>query len=126
MLLVEDNPVNQRVTARLLEKSGFEVQIAAEGYTAISAAAAGRFDLILLDLVLPGLDGFEVSRRIRAAESEAGLPRVAILAMSAAIEAEEAAHCEAAGMDGFLAKPVGLAELREKLAVYKIGGEAGA
>jgi PAS domain S-box-containing protein len=104
VLLAEDNVVNQLVAARLLEKRSHTVVIAANGRDALDALEAGGFDLVLMDVQMPELDGFEVTRIIRARETPSG-PRLPIVAMTANAMKGDEERCLAAGMDGYVSKP---------------------
>jgi signal transduction histidine kinase/CheY-like chemotaxis protein len=108
LLLVEDDLVNQRVASLLLARIGLRCDIASNGLQAIERASAQRYDVILMDMQMPELDGIEATRRIRA------LPIVqpTILALSASTLATERAACFAAGVDGFLPKPIDPAQLQ--------------
>ena len=111
ILLAEDNPVNALVTRELLRRRGHTVREVVSGDGAIAATNEERFDLILTDIHMPGLDGIEATRRIRRAEEEQGRPRTPIVALTAdALETGRLA-CQDAGMDGFLTKPIDPAEL---------------
>jgi signal transduction histidine kinase/DNA-binding response OmpR family regulator len=117
ILVAEDNDINALLTRALLIKLGHHPTVAANGAAAIDcwlAARAGRapFDRILMDLHMPGMDGLEAARRIRANEAEIGMSRTPILALTANASAEDREACLAAGMDGFLVKPLD----RERLA----------
>lgn len=103
LLLAEDSRANQLVAAAMLRKAGYAVELAADGPEAVAKAGQGGFDLILMDLHMPGLDGIEATQRVRALDGAAG--KVPIIAMSAATLPADRAACAAAGMDGFLAKP---------------------
>jgi CheY-like chemotaxis protein len=114
-LLVEDHPVNQEVLRSLLDRLGVLVEIAADGQAALSALAARRYDVVLMDCHLPVLDGLSATRRHRATERQRRAPRQLILAMTASeLEADRRA-CAEAGMDGYLVKPIRLQTLREAL-----------
>ncbi len=118
VLLAEDNAVNQLVATRVLEKAHHTVLVAANGVEAVDAAATGMFDLILMDVQMPLLDGFEATRRIRKREGHTG-SRVPIVAMTAHAMQGDRERCLAAGMDDYLAKPLqprALADLLEQLA----------
>ena len=105
VLLAEDNAVNQKLVVRLLERRGHSVSVVGNGAEAVAAHAAGAYDLILMDLHMPEMDGLEATRRIR--ERERGTGRhTPVIAMTASTTDADRQQCAAAGMDGFLAKPV--------------------
>jgi len=104
VLVVDDNPVNQMVTRALVEKRGHTVRVVGGGIDAVSAVATGKFDLVLLDVELPDIDGIEAARRIRALGGESA--KVTIAAMTAGEGGEHRARCLDAGMDDYLTKPV--------------------
>jgi PAS domain S-box-containing protein len=104
VLLAEDNPLNQKLARALLERQGLHVDLANDGAEAISLAGQQRYDLILMDCVMPGVDGFHAARAIREQEMRQGF-RVPIVALTANALAEDRAACLAAGMDDFVAKP---------------------
>jgi PAS domain S-box-containing protein len=103
LLLAEDSRANQLVAAAMLRKAGYAVELAVDGQEAVAKASQGGFDLVLMDLHMPGLDGIEATQQIRALPGEAGM--VPIVAMSAATLPADRAACSAAGMNAFLAKP---------------------
>ncbi|MDE2368550.1 MAG: response regulator [Burkholderiales bacterium] len=107
VLLAEDNPVNCEVAVELLSSVGLTVEVAADGVQAIEMVLAGAFDLVLMDMQMPGLDGIAATRRLREA-GRSGLP---IVAMTANAFGEDRALCLAAGMNDHLAKPVDPAQL---------------
>jgi CheY-like chemotaxis protein len=100
----------------LLRRRGHSVEQVATGAAAVSACERARFDVVIMDLHMPGLDGIEATRRIRAAESARGSRRLPIFALTADAEDTGRKACLAAGMDGFLTKPVDPAELDAVLA----------
>ena len=109
VLVAEDNEINALLTHALLIKLGHHPTVAANGAAAIECWLAARagdapYDRILMDLHMPGMDGLEAARRIRANEAEIGAPRTPILALTANASAEDRESCLAAGMDGFLVK----------------------
>ena len=108
VLLAEDNPVNQLVAKRMLETLGHRVRIAVDGAEAIRFSAETRFDLILMDMQMPGVDGLQATRAIRARAVAATDPRPAppIIALTANAMQGDAERCLEAGMSDFLAKPV--------------------
>jgi PAS domain S-box-containing protein len=119
ILLVEDNPVNQRVAQRLLEKLGVSVVLVGNGALAVDRFQAGGFDAILMDCQMPVMDGFEASRRIRAIELERGTgEHIPIVALTANVMREDQQRCLEAGMDGHIGKPVKPNQLRDCLATY--------
>jgi signal transduction histidine kinase/ActR/RegA family two-component response regulator len=105
ILLTEDNVVNQRLAARLLEKQGHTVQVASNGQEALDMLERERFDIALLDVQMPELDGFEATAQIRARE-QAGGGHLPIVAMTAHAMNGDRERCLAAGMDGYLPKPI--------------------
>jgi two-component system, sensor histidine kinase and response regulator len=115
ILLVEDNPVNQRLAERILEKAGYSVRLAGNGKEALGALDGQSFDLILMDVQMPVMDGFEATRAIRANERGCHLPIIATTAHAITGDRE---RCLAAGMDGYLSKPIRAAELLELIAFY--------
>jgi two-component system, sensor histidine kinase and response regulator len=104
ILVAEDNLVNQTVIRRMLEKRGCHVEVVGNGAAAVQAVRAGRYDLIFMDCHMPELDGFEATRAIRDAETDAG--RVPIVAFTADAVTDTRERCEAAGMDDCITKPV--------------------
>lgn len=104
VLLAEDNPINALLARTLLTKAGCNVTSVQDGEEAVAAASAGAFDLILLDIRMPRLDGFEAAQRIRAGRGpSAAAP---IIALTADAGDEERAHAAKAGMDDFITKPI--------------------
>ncbi len=110
VLLAEDNDVNRTVASRILEKAGHTVVAVADGREAASAFEAGRFDVVLMDVQMPHMDGFAATAAIREKEAAAGT-RTPVLALTARAMKGDRDACLAAGMDGYLAKPVRVEEL---------------
>ncbi len=106
ILVVEDTPVNCRVIALLLDDQELELTFAEDGERALAALAAGPWDAILMDVQLPGIDGIELTRRLRSGEIPGGHPHTPIIATTANILHEKESACRAAGMDLFLRKPI--------------------
>jgi signal transduction histidine kinase/DNA-binding response OmpR family regulator/HPt (histidine-containing phosphotransfer) domain-containing protein len=121
VLLAEDNLVNQRLGQRLLEKRGHRVAIAANGREAVDALEGGGFDVVLMDVQMPEMDGFEATRRIRAREGETG-GHLPIIAMTAHAMKGDRERCLEVGMDGYISKPLHPAELFEE--VERLGSPA--
>jgi len=115
ILLVEDYPANQIYALNLLNFLGHQVTVANHGQEAVDYLDKQFFDVVLMDLQMPVMDGMEATRRIRAAESASKRPRVRIIAISAIIQNSEIEACYAVGMDDFLAKPFTPAELEKHL-----------
>lgn len=112
-LLVEDNPVNQLVAQRLLERLGFEVEVAEHGAEALEKLEANTYAVIFMDCQMPVMDGFEATHEIRAREK--GRPRRLIIAMTANTHAGDRLRCLDAGMDDFIPKPILVGHLMETL-----------
>lgn len=113
VLVVEDNPVNAMVVQAQLAQLGCESTVAPDGEAALRELPTGRYDLVLLDCMLPGISGVEVARRWRAMEREHGLPHVPIVALTADVMDANRHACLEAGMDGFVPKPCNLDHLRQ-------------
>jgi CheY-like chemotaxis protein len=119
--LAEDNDINANIAQKALRRLGFEVTRARDGVTAARLAAAAtrgqasRFDLVVMDIKMPGLDGHEAARAIRRAEKEVGAPPVGIVALTANAMSADRRASLAAGIDEFLAKPFDLPELAEAI-----------
>jgi two-component system, sensor histidine kinase and response regulator len=114
ILLAEDNPVNQRLAVRMLEKRGHRVAMSCNGREALEALAGDAFDLILMDVQMPEMDGFEATAAIRKSEAGRGT-HIPIVALTAHAMKGDRERCLAAGMDEYLAKPIRPEELDELL-----------
>ncbi|HZF14268.1 MAG TPA: ATP-binding protein [Thermoanaerobaculia bacterium] len=130
VLVAEDSPVNQKVAQAMLEYLGAEVECVDDGAQAVAATARTAYDLVLLDIYMPVLDGLEAARAIRAREAgdagdTGGIPRLRLVALTANAFAADRQACLAAGMDGFLTKPLTLETLRAALQAVPGGGDRG-
>ena len=114
ILLAEDNPVNQKLAVRLLEKEGHTVVVADNGRHALEALERASVDLVIMDVQMPEMDGYEAAASIRKTE-ETTLKRVPILAMTAHAMKGDREKCLAAGMDGYLSKPIRPDDLRQAI-----------
>jgi two-component system, sensor histidine kinase and response regulator len=123
VLIVEDNAVNQRVVVRLLEKYGHSIALANHGGEALAVLAEERFDLVLMDVQMPVMDGFEATRIIREREAGTGW-QTPVVAMTAHAMKGDRERCLAAGMDDYVSKPVQRAELLRVLE-WVAGNEVG-
>jgi CheY-like chemotaxis protein len=112
VLLVEDNEANADMLSRRLARHGYEVVLATDGLQAVEQAVAGRPDLILMDISLPKIDGWEATRRIKAETATAAVPIVALTAHAMVADRQK---CLDAGCDEFETKPIDLKRLLEKM-----------
>lgn len=112
ILLAEDNPVNRRAVELLLERMGHEVRSVGDGAQAVEEAFRSQWDLILMDVQMPKLEGLEATRRIREREARSGAVRTPVVGLTAHAFAEDVERCLAAGMDACLVKPFHLDDLR--------------
>ena len=112
LLYVEDNEMNRDMLSRRLQRRGFEVLIAGDGEQGVTVAAAEKPDLILMDMRLPVLDGWEATRRIKAAPDTRRIPIIGLTAHAMAADRDK---CLEAGCDDYDTKPVELGRLLEKI-----------
>jgi CheY-like chemotaxis protein len=129
ILLAEDNLVNQKLAVRLLEQRGCIVSVANNGLEALKLWREGGYDQILMDMMMPEMDGLEATRQIRSEEALSG-GHVAIVAMTANAMDGDRQRCLDSGMDGYVAKPIRVADLVAELARFapsrpSTGGDAG-
>jgi CheY-like chemotaxis protein len=110
VLLAEDHPINQHLVVSLLTKRGHQVKVATNGGQAVEMHAQERFDIVLMDVQMPEMNGFEATREIRNSETPLRL-RTPIIAMTAYAMKGDRERCLAAGMDAYLSKPINAEEL---------------
>jgi len=113
ILLAEDNEVNQTVIQKMLKRLGFRADLAANGIEAVQALQRQPYDVVLMDVKMPELDGWEATRQIRRFLPAAEQPE--IIAITAYALEGDRERCLAAGMDDYISKPVQMKELRKKL-----------
>ena len=104
--MAEDNKLNSTLARKILTDLGHRVKVAENGAIAVSAARGEHFDLILMDLQMPMMDGLSASRAIRSGEQEDNLPATPIVALTANARQNDLENCRAAGMNDFLTKPI--------------------
>ncbi len=119
ILLVEDNVLNQKVVMFNLKRLNYEITTASNGHDAIEKIKAGSFNLVLMDIILPGKNGFEITGEIRELEKERGVESpVPIVALTANTLDNDREKCIAAGMNDYLSKPFTAEQLVEKVKQY--------
>jgi len=111
ILIVDDDFLNQRVMANLLKRKGWTSAAARSGNECLEITTAESFDLVLLDIQMPEMDGFTTAQRLRQQETERGAPRTPIVALTALREPDTRERCLECGMDDHLTKPVNTQEL---------------
>jgi len=116
ILLVDDNPLNQIFGQAMLAKDGHDVVVVADGLEALAAVQERSFDLVLMDMQMPVMDGMEAARCIRGLDTSAR--NIPIVALTANVMAEEIASCREAGMNDHLAKPIDRDRLRQIIATW--------
>lgn len=115
ILVAEDNAINQRLLKRMIERLGLTAQFAVDGREALDMAANASFDLILMDVSMPGVSGLEATRSLRKLEAQRGGQRSWVVAITAGVSEKERKECLDAGMDDFLGKPFTESGLREAI-----------
>ena len=114
ILLVEDQLINQKLMKSVLEKGGYEVSPANNGEIALEMLSQNKYDIILLDIQMPELNGYEVAIRLRELEKESG-EHIPIIAMTANSLAGDKEKCLASGMDDYIAKPLNMNDLNARI-----------
>ena len=115
ILVAEDNPLNRKLVEAMLLKMGHRVEFAVNGREAVEGAAQDKHDVILMDLHMPEMDGLEATMAIRRRETEQHLRRLPIIAVTADVLQGDRDKCIAAGMDGYVTKPLELSRLRQAI-----------
>ncbi|HVN68265.1 MAG TPA: response regulator [Candidatus Binatia bacterium] len=115
ILVVDDNAVNNDLMLYLLRAFGHEVEGAADGLAGLAAARRGGFDLVLTDVLMPGIDGYELARRMKSDPHLAATPLVAVTALAMSGDRE---RVTAAGFDGYIAKPIEPQSFAAQIAAY--------
>lgn len=118
VLLVEDFEPNILVAGEMLESLGYDYDVAKNGFEALKKFSSARFDVILMDVQMAGMDGIEATRRIRKLETESGSMRTPVIAMTAHVREQDKDLCLDAGMDDFLSKPYDFKSLGDKVSQY--------
>jgi two-component system sensor histidine kinase/response regulator len=118
ILLAEDNVVNRKVALHILEKFGFQADVAVNGREALSALQASSYDLVLMDVQMPEMDGFEATSRIRGGQVASGCTDIPIIAMTAHAMKGDRKRCLDAGMNDYLTKPIDAKTLLEKIETW--------
>jgi CheY-like chemotaxis protein len=119
VLVVEDNRVNSTIAQRLLARAGYDVEVVDNGREAVQAVERANYDVVLMDVQMPGMNGFEATQAIREKEREERRSRTPVVALTALAMPGDVEACLAAGMDGYIAKPFGVDTLVE--AIEKFG-----
>jgi two-component system sensor histidine kinase EvgS len=118
VLLVDDHPTNRLVVARQLALAGFACETAVDGVEGLECWRSGRYALVLSDIHMPRMDGYQMVRALRDEEKRDGRARTPVIALTAAALRKEAERCRVAGMDDFLAKPVSIRQLADCLGIW--------
>lgn len=118
VLVVDDSPVNQLLVTSQLVRLGFASAVAPSGVQALEMMLGRRFDAVLMDWHMPGMDGLETTALLRRREKTAGLARTPVIAVTARAMLGDRERCLAAGMDGFLSKPLGIDDLSRALSIW--------
>jgi two-component system, sensor histidine kinase SagS len=121
-LIVEDDPVMQHITGGMLQRLGYSVRVAEDGFAALAACALRPPNAVLMDVQMPRMDGLTATRELRRLQREDGLARFPIIVASAFYSPTDRAACFEAGADGFVTKPLMLAKLGAE--IYRVVGRA--
>jgi CheY-like chemotaxis protein len=113
VLLVDDNAINRKVGTRILSRMGFACDIACNGEEAVDSVARGRYDFVLMDCLMPVMDGYQATSEIRRREERGR--HLPIVALTAALRPEERRYCLESGMDAILEKPLTIKALQQML-----------
>ena len=116
VLVVEDNDINRKFAEALLRKIGCGFRSVANGREALEALERGAYDVVLMDCMMPEMDGYEATLRLRAREQASGSPHIPVIALTASASSDDLAKCMAAGMDDYLSKPYTVEALKTKIA----------
>lgn len=119
ILLAEDNLVNQKVALRVLKHLGYQADVVENGQAVIEAIANKSYDLILMDIQMPEMDGLEATQYIRNQELESQLPPIAIIAVTANATHDDQDICRQAGMNDYISKPIQIDKLKNILQQYE-------
>lgn len=115
ILVVEDNPINRKLAEALLKRMGYQYAMAENGRIGVEMLEQNHYDLVMMDCMMPEMDGYEATRYIREREARLNLPRIPILAVTANAASNEAEKCLATGMDDYLSKPYTAKSLQDKI-----------
>lgn len=119
ILLAEDNLVNQKVALRVLKHLGYQADVVVNGLEVIEAIANKSYDMILMDIQMPEMDGLEATKYIRNQERESQLPPIAIVAITANATHDDQYICRKAGMNDYVSKPIQIDKLKSILQQYE-------
>jgi CheY-like chemotaxis protein len=119
ILLAEDNPVNQKVALRVLKHLGYQADVVNNGREAIEAISAKSYDLILMDIQMPEMNGLEATQYIRERENASQLNPIAIVAITANATHDDQFTCSDAGMNDYISKPIQIDKLKDILQRYE-------
>jgi CheY-like chemotaxis protein len=123
LLVVEDSAVNQRVAVGLLDKLGFDAEIADNGLASLDMLDCGEYAAVLMDCLMPEMDGYTATQELRAREAATGRPRIPVIALTASARPEDRQRCLDSGMDDFLSKPIRGANLEAVLSRWVDGAD---